>query len=144
MIRNRRADWRRIKSKTSYTFDEAARALNIHRNTVRHWVKTGGVQALTGSRPHLIIGADLVRFLKDRQRGRKQKCGPGELYCLRCRKPRAPVPGLIQIESVTATRGKIVGMCSTCEALMHRFIAVRNIAAAERDFAVNPNAVTGA
>ena len=54
MKRNRRADWRRIKGKTSYTFDEAARALNIHRNTVRHWVKTGGLPALTGSRPHLI------------------------------------------------------------------------------------------
>jgi excisionase family DNA binding protein len=143
MKRNRRADWRRIKGKTSYTFDEAARALKIHRNTVRHWVRAGGLPALTGSRPHLILGSDLIAFLRDRQRANKQKCGPGELYCLRCRKPRAPVPGLIQIESVTATRGKIVGMCSACEALMHRFVAVRHMAAAEREFAVQSESADG-
>jgi excisionase family DNA binding protein len=64
MNRNRRADWRRIKSKYSYTVEEAARALNLHRNTVRNWIRRGGLIAMTGSRPHLILGAVLVEFLK--------------------------------------------------------------------------------
>jgi transposase-like protein len=48
MNRNRRADWRRIKAKYSYTVEEAARALNLHRNTVRNWVRRGGLAAMTG------------------------------------------------------------------------------------------------
>jgi len=82
MSRNRRADWRRIKGKYSYTVEEAARALNLHRNTVRNWVRRGGLPAMTGSRPYLILGVVLVEFLKARRLALKRKCGLGELYCL--------------------------------------------------------------
>jgi hypothetical protein len=73
MSRNRRADWRRIKGKYSYTIEEAARALNLHRNTVRNWVRRGGLPAMTGWRPHLVLG-------KPRRVIAKVEWHPGELY----------------------------------------------------------------
>jgi hypothetical protein len=59
--RNRRPDWRRIKTLRSYTIDEAARLLRIHRNSVRYWIK-GGLPVLADRRPHLILGATSRRF----------------------------------------------------------------------------------
>src|SRR4051812_44976035 len=127
MSRNRRADWRRIKSKYSYTVEEAARALKVHRNTVRSWIRTGGLAAMIDSRPHLILGAALVEFLKSKRTARKRKCAPGELYCLKCRAPRKPVSELIEQRPMTSGRTGIVAICSTCETLMHRFVANRNL-----------------
>jgi excisionase family DNA binding protein len=136
MSRNRRANWRRIKGKYSYTVEEAARALNLHRNTVRNWVRRGGLAAMTGSRPHLILGAVLVEFLKGRRLAKKRKCGLGELYCLKCRAPRKPVAELIEHRPMASGRTRIVGMCSTCETLMHRFVANRNLEGSLREFGV--------
>lgn len=136
MSRNRRADWRRVKGKYSYTVDEAARSLNLHRNTVRNWVRRGGLSAMTGSRPHLILGAVLVEFLKGRRLSQKRKCGFGELYCLKCRAPRKPVAELIDHRPMASGRTRIVAICSTCEGLMHRFVADRNLDASLREFGV--------
>ena len=129
MSRNRRADWRRIKSKYSYTVEEAARALNLHRNTVRNWIRNGGLAAMTGSRPHLILGAVLIEFLQRKRLAQKRKCGPGELYCLKCRAPRKPIAELIEHRPMASGRTRIVAICSTCERLMHRFVANRNLEA---------------
>jgi len=136
MIRNRRPDWRRIKSKTSYTFDEAARALGVHRNTLRHWVRDHGLPAIMETRPFLILGADLVTFLRQRRKSRKRKCGIGELYCLKCRAPRKPVPDLIEFRQMSQARAAIVGICLVCETLMHRFISSRRAASVAAEFNV--------
>lgn len=86
MNRNRRADWRQIKGKYSYTVEAAARTLNLHRNTVRNWIRHGGLVAMTGSRSHLILGSVLIKFLEAGRLAAKRKCGLGELYCLKCRR----------------------------------------------------------
>lgn len=143
MIRNRRADWRRIKGKYSYTVDEAARALNIHRNTVRNWVRSGGLPAMTATRPHLILGAQLVEFLKGKRLALKRKCARGELYCLRCREPRKPVPELIESRPIASGRTLIIAMCSECETLMHRFVADRNLDASLWEFGAQLRAADG-
>jgi len=104
MSRNRRADWRRIKGKYSYTTEEAARALNVHRNTVRNWVRSGALLAMTGWRPHPTLGPLLVEFLKRRRLAQNRKCGLGELYCLKCRAPRKPLADLIEHRPMTSGR----------------------------------------
>lgn len=136
MSRNRRADWRRIKSKYSYTLEEAARALNQHRNTVRNWIRNAGLPVMNSSRPHLILGSDLIAFLQERRRGSKSKCGLGELYCLKCRAPRKPVAELIERRELAGERSQIIGICSDCETLMHRFVANRNLNEFLQEFGV--------
>jgi excisionase family DNA binding protein len=133
MIRNRRADWRRVKSALNYTVDEAARTLQVHRGTVRHWIKKHGLPVLT-ERPHLILGRDLVAYLKALRQSRKRKCGRGELYCLKCRAPRKPVEGLLEYRPLSPSRGVLVGVCDHCETLLRRFVASARSAAIAQEF----------
>jgi excisionase family DNA binding protein len=134
--RNRRPDWRRIKTLRSYTIDEAATALQVHRNAIRHWIKNGGLPASTERRPHLIHGGDLVAFLKQRRAATRRKCGPGQFFCLKCREPQSPAGGMVDYHPITASRGTLVGMCLTCGTLMRRFVSRAQLAAAARHFDV--------
>ena len=61
--RNRRPDRRRIKTLRSYTIEETARTLDVHRNTVRHWIKDG-LPVIDRRRPALILGSHLAEFLE--------------------------------------------------------------------------------
>jgi excisionase family DNA binding protein len=132
--RNRRPDWRRIKSLRSYTIDEAASTLRVHRNAIRHWMKKGGLLALTDRRPFLIRGADLVAFLKGRRAAKRQRCTAGQLYCVKCRKPQTPAGGMTDYEPLKHDRGALVAICPVCETLMRRFVSKARLSALERDF----------
>ena len=61
----RRPDWRRIKSHRSYTVNECAEGLGVHKNTLRAWIKDG-LPVLSAGRPLLILGANLKAFLEER------------------------------------------------------------------------------
>jgi hypothetical protein len=126
--RNRRPD-------CSYTIEEAASLLQVHRNTVRYWIKCG-LPVFTDQRPHLIQGGDLVVFLKGRREANRQKCGPGQFFCLKCRRPQAPADGMVDYEPSTAARGTLVGICPACETLMYRFVSQARLAAIARHFNV--------
>ena len=102
--------------------------------TVRHWVKRCGLPVLAERRPHLILGSDLVAFLKARRAAHKRKCGPGELYCLKCRAPRKPAEGLLEHREYSPDRGAIVGICPDCATLMHRFVSARRTATVAAEF----------
>jgi excisionase family DNA binding protein len=143
MSRNRRADWRRIKAKYSFTVEEAARVLNVHRDTVRNWVRIGGLLVMTGSRPHLILGAELIDFLKGRRLARKRKCQRGEFYCLKCRAPRKPVEELIEYRPMASGRTQVIGICTKSERLMHRIVANRNLQVTLQEFGVHPGPAYG-
>jgi hypothetical protein len=121
--RNRRPDWRRIKTLRSYTIDEAASVLRVHRNAVRYWIRKSGLPVFNEQRPHLIQGGDLVSFLKARREARRRSCGPGQFFCLKCREPRTSAEGMIDYQPITSSRGVFVGMCPVCETMMYRFVS---------------------
>jgi len=131
--RNRRPDWRRIKTLRSYTIDEAAGALQVHPNAIRHWIKKFGLRISNDRRPHLIHGGDLVSFLKERRAAARRRCGPGQFFCLKCREPRAPAGRMVDYQPLTATRGTLIGMCPTCDKLLRRFVSVARLQAETRD-----------
>jgi excisionase family DNA binding protein len=118
--RNRRPNWRRVKTLRSYTIEEAASLLDVHRNTVRHWIRNG-LPAMTDQRPHLIQGRDLGEFLREQQMSRRSKCGPNQFYCFRCREPRTGAEGLVEYQALSPTRGMWLGICPICTSLMRRF-----------------------
>ena len=131
--RNRRPNWRLIKSLRTYTIDEAAARLAVHRNAVRYWIKQG-LPVLSHQRPYLIHGVALVVFLKSRRAAMRRKCKPGELFCLKCREPRAPAAGTADYEQGSSVRGSIIGLCPVCEKLMRRFVSVCRLAAIAPEF----------
>lgn len=121
----RHYDLRRVKILRSYTISEVAKLLDVSRLTVSRWIKRG-LPLVENKRPFLILGSDLLAFLKA-QRPQKARGQPGELYCVRCRAHRSPAGDMVDYIPKTPTKGILRGICPTCETLMNRFAAERKL-----------------
>ena len=88
-MRKRHPNYRLAKSHRSYAVEEIARLFDVHRNTVREWIKAG-LQTIDDKRPVLILGHELIAFLQARRVSKKKPCGPGQMYCVRCPPPTIP------------------------------------------------------
>ena len=114
-----RANPRLIKLHRTYSVEDAARTLGVHKNSVRGWRKDG-LKAIDNDRPILFLGSVLRAFLEQRNASRKRPCRPGTLYCFRCREPRAPALGMVDWTPINARTGNLKALCGTCETVMHR------------------------
>ena len=110
---------RLIKIHRSYTVEEIATRLVVHRNTVHEWIKRG-LQTVDKRRPLLVHGQDLVAFLQERRKKNKCPCQPGEIYCVRCRTPQKPAGDMAEYLPMTPKLGNLVGICPRCESMMFR------------------------
>jgi DNA-binding XRE family transcriptional regulator len=122
----RRPNARRIKIHRNYTIDELARTVGVHKNTVRTWIKQG-LATVDDQRPTLILGSAAALFLEERRSKARQPCGPGDLYCLRCRMPKRPALDMVDYLPLAPTSGNLRGMCPDCEALMHRRVMLAKL-----------------
>jgi len=66
----------------SYDVAEIAKLFNVHRNTVRQWLREG-LETIDDRRRLLIHGAALKSYLTVRQRARKHVCDLGEFFCFK-------------------------------------------------------------
>jgi hypothetical protein len=117
----KRYNYRRIKIHRNYTLAEAAALLGVHKHTVSRWA-AAGLQTTDARRPLLIHGEDL--------RARepiKQKCRPGEFYCLSCRAPKRPAFDIAQYTPTGPSRGLLSGFCPTCERPIYRAVSLATI-----------------
>ena len=126
---------RLLKIHRSYTVEEVASVLGVHRNSVRTWMRSG-LDAIDQRRPTLILGSVLASFLKARRQGRKRPCGSGELYCLRCRAPRPPVGNVVSYIPRTPTSGDIFGICCQCGTRMFKRAALAKLGLVEGNLKV--------
>ncbi len=85
----RHPNHRLVKIHRSYTVEDAAKVLGKHKNTVRNWFKDG-LATIDNKRPMLILGQDLVAFIKKRRAknpaqvprdARKKSKGEGAEFC---------------------------------------------------------------
>ena len=110
---------RLVKIHRNYTVEEVARLLNVHKNTVRTWIKQG-LPTIDDKRPMLILGRDLYAFLQAKRVKNKQPCKPGEMYCLRCRTPKPPALNMAEYQPRTESLGNLFGICPDCGSGMNR------------------------
>lgn len=121
----RRPNRRAIKLHRNYTVDEAARALNISKGTVRRWLKSG-LQAITDRKPILILGGELIDFLDGRSSPRK-RCQLEECFCFSCRAPRKAAFGMAEFFPATATGGNLRALCASCSTIMHKRVSAAKL-----------------
>jgi hypothetical protein len=115
-----------VKIHRNYTVEEVATLCDKHKNTVREWIKQG-LPVCDDRRPTLILGRELVAFLKARRTETKQTCEPGEIYCVKCRVPRTPAAGMVEYKSVTEKIGNLVAICPACGSIMNRRISLARL-----------------
>lgn len=125
-MRRRHPNHRLVKIHRSYTVEEIAKLFDIHKNTVRHWVKEG-LAAIDDKRPMLILGHTLISYLQVRRLKNKQTCKPGELYCVRCRAPKTPAGEMAEYNPITEKFGNLVAICPNCNSLMNRRVSLSRI-----------------
>ena len=118
----------RPKIHRSYTVEEIAKLFGVHRNTVRAWIARG-LPTIDQRRPVLVLGRHLADYLQARRMVNKRPCGPGQIYCLRCREPRAPAGGVVCYHPLTPTQGNLVGLCGCCGAGLNRRVSMAKLAA---------------
>lgn len=119
----------RVSAYLNFDVFEAATALSVTRETVRRWIKRDALRTVDAKRPLLIAGADLNAFLKARREAQKRRCQPGEIYCLKCRDSRRPVPGMIDYLPNGRSAGNLQAICGQCGTIMNRRCAQSRIAA---------------
>ena len=124
----------RIKIHHTYTIEEIARVLRIHKQTVRRWEKAG-LSAIDDGRPRLILGTEIRRFLSERRRQARRPSPPGHMFCFRCRSPKIPSGGLADLLPLTAAIANLCAMCD-CGTLMYRWVSRRTIGVAMRNLLV--------
>lgn len=123
----RRVNPNRVKLHRSYSVEELARCLDVHKNTVRHW-QSNGLVPVEPRKPYLFHGATTREFLVKRNASRKRPCPLGTLYCLRCRQPRQPALNMVDYLPLRADGGNLRAICACCEAIMHRSVRKCDIA----------------
>jgi hypothetical protein len=108
-----------VKLNRTYDVGQLANCCGVHKNTVMNWHKAG-LEPIDSRRPFVFHGSIVRQFLKTRNAERKQPCGPGRLYCFRCREPRTPALKLVEYVPLNAKTGNLKAFCGTCETVMHR------------------------
>jgi hypothetical protein len=119
---SRHPNYRLVKIHRNYTVEQIASLLNVHKNTVRGWVKSG-LSTIDRQRPTLILGSVLSCFLKDRRQRSRKRCAPGEIYCVKCRVPVQPAEQMADYLPTTTTSGSLRGICPICETLIYRRVS---------------------
>lgn len=118
----RRPNPKLAKIHRTYTVEEVARLYDVHRNTVRQWIK-GGLPSMDNARPTLVRGQDLADYLRKKRLAKKRPCLPGQIYCMRCREPRQPAGQQAVYEAHTLGQGNLIGQCPTCGSRMFRRVS---------------------
>ena len=123
----RRLNPNRVRSKHTYTFLDISELFKRHIRTVQQW-KERGLQVLDSTtKPYLVMGSDLIEFLKRERAKRRISLKDGEFYCSRCRDARKSIKDKFRIEETGRFLGKeskqvmIRGECEVCGNQLYRF-----------------------
>lgn len=107
----------------NYSITEVASLYQVHKNTVRNWIKAG-LPTCDAIRPILILGKDLRFFLQERRAKQRKKCRIDEIFCLRCKEPRRLVDGLVEYQQLTSSRGCLSSLCPVCTCLVNKYVSI--------------------
>jgi len=116
----RRFPTRGISKDRVYTIKMAARTIGVSEQTFRQWPKDG-LRLILDKRPYLVRGADLIDFLKKREKANKVPTGKGQFYCMTCKAPRDLSEGSVAYKATTAMTGRLSGLCAVCGGKLGQF-----------------------
>jgi len=124
---------KKVRAGYPYNYKEICLLFNISLWTVNRW-RREGLNVIDPHRtPCLVLGKELIRFLKKRKSDRKINLTTGEFNCRRCCAARRSVDNKIMIVmngiefSPGNHKADIVGTCEVCKGHLHLFSSERVI-----------------
>jgi len=119
----------KIITKRSYNSTEISGLLEVDRKTVRRWIKYENLKVIeTGVSPILIMGIDLIDFIRNKRKKRKMKTNKDEYICFKCHRVVKAEIGSEQIIKTGKTIGKEnheqlrkTGVCEHCGTKLNKF-----------------------
>jgi len=128
---------RLIKLNYSYSIDEIAELLGVHKQTVYEWKKRG-LKTIDDTYPALVHGGDLIEFLSKEKSNRKVKCKDNEMYCFKCRAAREVSGNKIDIIHRNSQILDMTGRCAICDTKMCRSSSLKNLSLLQTIFEIQP------
>lgn len=101
----KRYNTRLIRQRHSYDLEEIAKLLNRSKRACFRWIDEGLKVIDADSKPLLIMGDELKRFLEERKNKNKVSLKENEYFCLHCKKA---VEAKLESEEKNST-GKNIG-----------------------------------
>lgn len=133
----RRLSARLVKANRHYTYPDAAYLLDRKEATVRSWRKAGLV-VITDTRPHVIVGEDLIAFIKAKTKPANQMA-PDQFRCLTCKTPTRPLDRVVFYTPYSALHGQLEAFCEVCEGQCRRFASERSLSQLAQYFEIVRN-----
>jgi len=124
-----------VKANATYDVFEAARALNVTPTTIRNWIKDG-LEAMTASKPYLILGSAIRSYLRDKYAAARRPLKDNELFCTSCRNGRKPLNMEVSRSQVSAKTDLLKGVCQQCSGTITRMISHKQRPAFAATFAI--------
>ena len=123
-------NFNKIISKRSYNSTELSDSFGIHRKTFRRWVKYEDLRVVEiGVSPVLVMGADLIEFIKKKRLKRKMPVKENEFLCFKCHKVVKAETGSEKIIKTGKRIGKDnheqlrkIGICECCGTEVSKYI----------------------
>ena len=125
-IRKRKYYTNLVKNTICYTTEDIAELFNLHKCTVRHWLKICLIK-IDKRKPYMVHGTDLIHFIKSQKEKKSFICKFDELPCFRCRKPRKPKRGEVILQIQNSKKGLLKGNCNACGSKMNKAVSMKNI-----------------
>lgn len=126
---------RLVKINRNYSVEDISRLFKIHKNTIRKWLKKD-LPSIDDLRPTLVLGRELSSFLIKRRARVKQKCGPGQMFCLACRAPKVPAGKIVDCTPTGSNSGNLCGICPDCNRMIFRRVNLEKLEAVQGDLEV--------
>ena len=108
----RRYDTRRALPHRSYSRAELAATFDVSLGTISSWMSKG-LRTIDGKRPYVFSGGAVREFLEQHNKP-YQPTGPGEIYCVACKRIIEPNGCVVNFVSTSPTDGNFVGTCPHC------------------------------
>ena len=124
---------RRVKSNATYSTQEVADLLEVHPRTVQGWYSEG-LPRIDDRRPFLVLGANLIEFMRLRKSRNRKKCADNELYCCRCRVPRLSRNGFVTYQVLNSKTMIVRCLCSVCGSRMSQLRSIGSLDQLQRAF----------
>jgi predicted site-specific integrase-resolvase len=123
---------RLIKSRRSYSIKEMALLFGIDRKTCSRWIQNDGLRVVEKNvSPLLVMGEDLLRFIRDKRLTKKISLRDDEFYCFKCHKAVKAREDSRTVHKTGRTVGKeglaqivATGICEVCGIKVNRFLRV--------------------